>query len=54
MDEQLKIASVLSTANERLARLRDELAKLHLLKVGVMDDLVTGRVRIGAGERAAA
>ncbi len=46
IQEQVKIASVLSTENERLASLRAELAKLQLLKVGLMDDLLTGRVRV--------
>ena len=34
--------------SERLRSEREALAKLRLLKQGLMDDLLTGRVRVGA------
>jgi len=51
--EQTEIASILMAQNSRLVALRDELSKLRLLKSGLMDDLLTGRVRVAAVEDAA-
>ncbi|MGK3959472.1 restriction endonuclease subunit S [Sorangium sp. So ce118] len=45
-EEQLAIASVLRASDCRITRERQEAEKLRLLKQGLMDDLLTGRVRV--------
>jgi type I restriction enzyme S subunit len=49
-EEQKSIAKRLSVHEGRLAVERAELAKLCALKRGLMDDLLTGRVRVTANE----
>jgi type I restriction enzyme S subunit len=44
--ERVAIISVLTTYEARLGREADELGKLRLLKHGLMEDLLTGRVRV--------
>jgi type I restriction enzyme S subunit len=53
MEEQTEIASILIAQNKRITSLREELSKLLLLKSGLMDDLLTGRVRVTIEEDAA-
>ena len=48
VEEQNRIASFLQGSDEKLNAARVELAKLRLLKQGLMDDLLTGRVRVPA------
>jgi type I restriction enzyme, S subunit len=48
VDEQYRILANLESTRVRLDVLRRELSKLRLLKAGLMDDLLTGRVRVGA------
>jgi type I restriction enzyme, S subunit len=45
-DEQARILSVLLDQESRIERESATLAKLQLVKKGVMDDLLTGRVRV--------
>lgn len=52
--EQTRIASVLEASEGRQAAAEAELTKLRLLKAGLMDDLLTGRVRTTAIEGVAA
>lgn len=47
IDEQRRIASIYLEQNQRLYQEIKTLEKLMLLKKGVMDDLLTGRVRAG-------
>lgn len=47
INEQRRIWDVLQTEQTRIDVARDEAAKLHLLKRGLMGDLLTGRVRVG-------
>lgn len=44
--EQKFIAGTLDSTDERLATEAASLAKLQLLKQGLMEDLLTGRVRV--------
>ena len=46
LNEQVKAASVLMNAEAELTSLNGEQVKLHDLKSGLMDDLLTGRVRV--------
>jgi type I restriction enzyme, S subunit len=46
LEEQQAIVARIETAQCRVARETDELAKLGLVKSGLMDDLLTGRVRV--------
>jgi type I restriction enzyme S subunit len=46
MHEQRRIVDVLGRSTQRIASAQAELAKLRQLKVGLMDDLLTGRVRV--------
>jgi len=46
--EQQAVAAALRSAGERTDREHGELAKLRLLKKGLMEDLLTGRVRVTA------
>ena len=46
LTEQQKIAEVLSTVDERLELLRKRKERLERVKKGLMDDLLTGRVRV--------
>ncbi|GAA3725919.1 type I restriction enzyme S subunit [Spinactinospora alkalitolerans] len=46
LDEQHRIVSVIETHDARIAAERAQLGKLRKLKAGLMDDLLTGRVRV--------
>lgn len=48
--EQSAIARALETQEERLLSETEEIAKLRLLKAGLMHDLLTGRVRVPVAE----
>jgi len=54
LGEQDRLLAALEGVNERERRERHSLAKLLLLKQGLMDDLLTGRVRIQEAEEALA
>ena len=45
-DEQSWVAHILSDADIKQRTEEDQLEKLRLLKAGLMDDLLTGRVRV--------
>lgn len=45
LTEQKRIAEVLSSVDDRVKRLKEELEELGRLKKGLMDDLLTGKVR---------
>ena len=45
LTEQKRIAEVLSSVDDRVKRHKDELEELSRLKKGLMDDLLTGKVR---------
>jgi type I restriction enzyme S subunit len=45
-DEQSKIAVILDSMGEAVQREEKQKEKLHLLKAGLMQDLLTGRVRV--------
>lgn len=45
-DEQTAIASVLSDMDAELSALQQSLAKIRALKQGMMQELLTGRVRL--------
>jgi type I restriction enzyme S subunit len=53
-DEQEKITAALDAAEAKLQSERDAFEKLRTLKHGLMDDLLTGRVRVSVPEDAAA
>ncbi|MDU5309198.1 MAG: restriction endonuclease subunit S, partial [Varibaculum cambriense] len=53
LEEQRAIASVLSSIDEEIRLLVEERVKVELLKLGAMDDLLTGRVRLPLEEEAA-
>lgn len=53
LDEQRAIAEVLSGMDEEIRLLAEERAKVERLKLGAMDDLLTGRVRLPLGKEAA-
>ena len=44
--EQEAIASILTSMDEEIENLEKEKAKIKKIKVGAMDDLLTGRVRL--------
>lgn len=44
--EQVKISEILDAGDEQIAAERARLEKLRKLKAGLMDDLLTGRVRV--------
>jgi len=44
--EQQKIAEILSTVDNKLELLRRKKEKLDVLKKGLMNDLLTGKVRV--------
>jgi type I restriction enzyme S subunit len=44
--EQRRIAAILDTHDERIRQAQVEATKLRTLKHGLMDDLLTGRVRV--------
>jgi len=46
LHEQQKIAEILSTTDNKLELLRDKRDKLDVLKKGLMNDLLTGKVRV--------
>lgn len=43
--EQQKIAEILSSADEQIRSAEEELERLHILKKGLMQDLLTGKIR---------
>jgi len=47
-DEQVAIVAAVNAADEQLAQESHALAKLRALKQGLMEDLLTGRVRVSA------
>lgn len=47
LEEQQRIISIVQAHDERIAAERARLEKLRKLKAGLMDDLFTGRVRVG-------
>lgn len=53
LEEQRAIASVLSSIDEEIRLLAEERAKVERLKLGAMDDLLTGRVRLPLAKEAA-
>lgn len=53
LDEQQAIIEVLSGIDEEIRLLAEERAKVERLKLGAMDDLLTGRVRLPLGKEAA-
>jgi len=53
LEEQCAIAEVLSGMDEEIRLLAEERAKVERLKLGAMDDLLTGRVRLPLKEEAA-
>ena len=46
LHEQQKIAEILSTVDSKLELLRNKKGKLEILKKGLMNDLLTGKVRV--------
>lgn len=54
LDEQRRIAAVMKASKATLARVLDEQAALRELKKSLMQDLLTGRVRVRSETRAAA
>ncbi len=46
LTEQQKIAEILSTADEKLGLLRKKSIELEILKKGLMEDLLTGKIRV--------
>ncbi|MEM4351442.1 MAG: restriction endonuclease subunit S, partial [Candidatus Nitrosocaldus sp.] len=46
IQEQQKIAEILSTIDKKLELLRNEIAKLERTKKGLMDLLLTGKIRV--------
>lgn len=46
IDEQVEIAAIYTEATAHLDRMRKELAKLHLQKSGLMQDLLTGKISV--------
>ena len=46
LEEQRRIVSIIEAHDERIAAERARLEKLRKLKAGLMDDLLTGRVRV--------
>lgn len=53
LEEQRAIAEVLSGMDEEISLLDEERAKIEALKLGAMDDLLTGRVRLPVEEEVA-
>ena len=47
-EEQIQILKTLDAASCRIRREKENLAKLRLVKRGLMDDLLTGQVQVGA------
>ena len=45
-DEQTTIATILSDMDEEIAALEAKLSKAHLIKQGMMQELLTGRIRL--------
>ena len=46
--EQSRIVTVANAQEDKIRGESEKLSKLRLLKRGLMDDLLTGRVRVGA------
>ena len=53
LDEQDRIVDACETIELQIYAAMDKLSKLRLLKQGLMDDLLTGRVRVNVEEDAA-
>lgn len=53
LSEQTALAEILFGVSEEICLLEEERAKVERLKLGAMDDLLTGRVRLPIEERAA-
>src|SRR5680860_114729 len=49
IDEQLEIEAILKTLESKIANQEQSLTKLRTLKIGLADDLLTGRVRVPEG-----
>ena len=47
IEEQVKISSILNDMDKDLAALNRKLVKLHNIKQGMMQELLTGRIRLG-------
>ena len=45
-DEQIAIATILSDMDAEIAALEGRVAKAHLIKQGMMQELLTGRIRL--------
>ena len=45
-DEQQQFEAQVSDARQRISAEKDALDKLRILKLGLVDDLLTGRVRV--------
>ena len=46
INEQLKIASILSEADEKIKKYENKKQKLEELKKGLMQQLLTGKIRV--------
>jgi type I restriction enzyme, S subunit len=46
LEEQWRLVGIVTSADDEVTRLADELTKLQAIKKGLMDDLLTGRVRV--------
>lgn len=46
VSEQRRIADRVEVASRRLRSAREDLAKLRHLRLGLVDDLLTGRIRV--------
>ena len=46
IDEQTAIASVLSDMDAEIEKLENKLAKYHQIKTGMMQQLLTGKIRL--------
>jgi type I restriction enzyme S subunit len=45
-EEQIKIATILSDMDSEIASLESKLEKYHQLKSGMMQNLLTGKIRL--------
>jgi len=50
LTEQGRICEVIGGANRQLSLLNTDLGKLRIVKTGLMQDLLTGRVRVKVDE----
>lgn len=53
LSEQTALAEILFGVSEEIRLLEEERAKVERLKLGAMDDLLTGRLRLPIEERTA-